>query len=585
MEKDCKKPHEVHLANHPGYDLINQDEIINKYGPYLLTMMYIVRSGAIVGGLNVPQLLGIKHSVEQVDDINQLVDDTISYIKEAIGYTKGDTTASQCLSATELSELKSYLKVKDGDSISGGLSQMKTQKGHYPWICSDHLRQCYELALQQLWYNINASSGVWHGSEIKVEVTSEEMTQLFLGNFGKIFRIQSVENWRYITGVDLKLDHHPSASGLTTDVLSGLDDLESLSLDFGRFTLSVKGIFRGDVKDLAISIRDLGAPTKADLEFIQQCRPTALTVLDTLSEKDNNRLGGILQHNPSINILRINCDMKRHIAVIDLVCSTRENMLLSGTQPALRMFELVHPDIKLEVLFDEGSPALDMAPCINLGDCQPYTVVPAVHNFIRQHGWSAITFVVPKSFSDRLALLLDESMQETGSRIARLDITPTSLTTQGLDAVSRVINQSQGLTYLRLNFESLNLDNQLEKALFLLERHKDRLSSLHLKGGEEEKWLSRIAQHFPNNDGFPVLEEFFFGGLGTHWIKELHFNDYSFGDTQLELLVNQITAAVKFLLQLRVLDLKGTHITDKDTTREMLARVREKAPQVEIPWK
>ncbi|KAF9360367.1 hypothetical protein BGX34_007808 [Mortierella sp. NVP85] len=631
MDKDCDKPHDVHMANHPGYDLINQDEFINKYGSYLLTMMYMAKYGARTRKLAVPPLLGLTHVIGEHQNISQIVDDTIIRLKEATGYRDGDSTGHKSLDATELTKLQSHLKVTDGECFTGGLSQRCIQKGHYAWICSDHWRESYELALQQLKYNIIANGGVWKTSEAKINVTSEAMARRFYHDLGKLFRIQSEKNWRSWTEAVLEQGghSHQSASGPTTNILEDPDDLESLFLDFGRFTMSAKGISEVKVKDVAVSIRDLSTLSFDDMEFIQQCRPTALVISGTPQKKDDRRLVGLLQNN--VITLRIDCDMKRFIGVIDLVCSTREKMLQSVTQPALRMFELVHPEIKLEVSFDEGSPALDMPPCINLEDCQSYTVEPAVYNFIRQHGWSDITFVVSESFSNRLAQLLNESMKEIGSRVARLDITPTSLTAPGLDAMSRVINQSQGLTYLRLSLGNLHLNHQLEKALLLLERHKDRLTSLRLEGLHVHQWLPRIIERFPNNDGFPALEEFFLGGLWTHWIsdiecrwiasmvstrsqpriplkafgvadirffgqdwtpvilaidlstiEELYFRNLAL-DHEMKLLIHRIMDGNVSSLPLRLLDFKGTTPNDH-TAREMFARIREKAPQAEIRW-
>ena len=631
MDKDCDKQHEVHMAIHPGYDLINQDEFINKYGSYLLTMMYMVKYGARTRRLVVPPLFGLAHVIGEHENIGQLVDDTILRLKEATGYLDGDSTEQQGLNATELTGLQSHLKVTDGGCFAGGLSQKLIQKGHYAWICSDHWRESYELALRQLKYNIIANGGVWKENVVKVNVTSEAMARTFYHDLGKLFRIQSVKNWRSLTEVDYGHDSHQSVSGPTTKVFDDFDGLKSLFLDFGRFTMSVKGISEVEVKDVAISIEGLSTLTLDELEFIQQCRSTALAISQTPQKKDDNRLVSLLQHN--VTTLRIDCDMKRYIAVIDLVCSTREKMLQSGYRPALRTFELVHPEINVKICFDEGSPVLDTAPCVNLGDCRSHTIEPAVYNYIRQHGWSTVTFVVPESFSDRLAMMLDESMQGSGSRISRFDITPTSLTTPGLDAMSRVIKQSQGLTYLRLSLESLERKDQLEKALFLLGRHKDQLTSLRLGGRKVDVWLLRIAQTFPDKDGFPVLEEFFVEGrwgnmtsrIGRQWvasvvsirqqprtplkvfgvtdyrvleqnwetlilaidfstIEELHFNVLSFRQKHLELLVVRIVASGESLLPLRVLDLKDTVIADSDTTRGLLARVREKAPKVEIRW-
>jgi hypothetical protein len=141
---------------------------------------------------------------------------------------------------------------------------------------------------------------------------------------------------------------------------------------------------------------------------------------------------------------------------------------------------MVHPEVRVKVSFEEGSSAIDIDTRIEFEDRQYYKVDPAMYDFIRQYGCSVTTLVVPRSFDDPLAKLLDESIQQKSSRIVRLDLTPSSLTTPGLDAMSQVIDRSQDLTFLRLNFE--RLDNQLTMAYNLLRQHKDRLTSLRLAG-------------------------------------------------------------------------------------------------------
>jgi len=616
MDKDCSQPHEVHLANHPGYDLDNQEEFIKKYGSYLLTMMYMAKYGIKTRGLVVPPLLGL--NVGEGESIGQLINDAISHLKEtATGCLDADTTAPQNLDASELANLKSYLKIKDGQYFSGGLSQMKIQREHYAWICSEHLRECYESTLQQLRYNTYSRDAVWHGNEVKVK--SRETAQLIYDNLGRLFRIQDVESWRSITETDLKLDS--STLGPTTGTLCGLDDLESSSLDFGRFTMSAKDIFRYEIKDVVISISDTSAPTLDDLEFLQQCPPATLAISKT-QQKDDNHLADIFHHNLSITSLRIDCDLNRFIAVIDLVCSTREKILQSGIWPTLRMFELIHPEINFKVSFDEGSPAHDTAPRIDLGTCQSYVVEPDVYNSIRQHGLSAITFVVTASFSDGLAKLLDQSIQTNESRIARIDITPTSITTDGLQAMNQAIDRLQGLTYFRLCLENLSEESQKEKALQLLEQHKGRLTSLHLGGAKVEDWLPKISGTFTYG-GFPVLKELFVesrpttgqlshsGGqqivmmasrplkvLGVDldlqpqdWeglvkvinlstLEELHFNPDFIRHNQLKLLVDRIADSGVSPLPMRILDFKGNEY--RESTREMITRIQEKAPHVRI---
>ncbi|KAF9344730.1 hypothetical protein BGX34_005393, partial [Mortierella sp. NVP85] len=518
---------------------------------------------------------------------------------------------------------------KDGESRSGGLSQLKTQKAQYPWVCRDHLREYYESTLQELRRNINASDGIWRGTEVKVQVTSEATIKMFYDGLSKLFRIQSVENWRSITEVDLNLENHPSMSGSTMDILSNHDGLETLSLDFGRLTMSAKNISRGELKDVTISVGDISALTLNDMEFIQQCRPAAFVITGTPQEKNDSRLVRILQSYPSITSLRIECDMKRLMAVIDLVKSTGEKMLQGEDKPALRVFELVHSEIKVKVSFEVGSPSFEVETYIRLAYYKPENVDPTVCTFIRQYGWSVATFVVPGSFNDALAKLLDESIQERGSRIVHLDMAPTSLTTPGLDAMNRVIDRSQGLTYLRLSLD-LHTDSDYQRALILLKRHKERLTSLQLTGSYIRSCLSQFSDTQPRNV-FPALEEFsavcsdeyLYGGrqiksmvsapgqqqtslkvlrvnvrfgytnlweevikaIDISALEELHFNYGGFcGFTQVQLtiLVDYIVGSGAPSLPLRLLNLNGITLDKSASTYELFARLREKVPEIKI---
>jgi len=576
----------------------------------------------------VPPLLNLNHAIGGSEIIGHLVDDTISHLRTATGYTVSDITPSQSLDATELTELKSHLRVKDGEGFSGGLSQMKVLKGHYTWICSDHWRERFEQDLQQLKRNVNDNGGVWNGNATKVNVTSEAMTRLFYSTVGKLFRTEIVENRQPWTAVDFEQDSQQLESNSMTDILSRPDDLESLSLDFGRFTMVVKGISRGEVKDVAISIGDLSTLTLEDKDFIQLCRPTALTILGILPDNYDHHLVRILQHN--LANLRIECHWRHHVDIIDLVKSTREKMLQNEGWPALRVFQLAHPEIEVKVLFEEGSTVLDVETCIKSEIGPPDIFNPALYCMVRRYGSSVTTFVVPRLFNEALAKLLDGSIQEKSSRITHLDMTPTSLTTPGLDVMNRVIDRSQGLAYLRLSLENLNQNQYLQKALDLLERHKNRLTSLRLAGSRIAFWLPRFSGIFAR-DAFPVLKEFFvecdFGSSNNGlWIasmvstprpqqtsfravginilfdytqhqedvikaidlsalEELHFNrsgPKGFTQAQLELLVDHIVGSNAPSPPLRLLNLNGTLLGDNSNTRELFARLREKIPDIEI---
>ncbi|KAF9945369.1 hypothetical protein BGZ65_010836, partial [Modicella reniformis] len=59
MESVTSGAQEIHMPQHPGYNLIKAKKFFEEYGSYLLTMMYMVKYGANADGLKVPPLLGL----------------------------------------------------------------------------------------------------------------------------------------------------------------------------------------------------------------------------------------------------------------------------------------------------------------------------------------------------------------------------------------------------------------------------------------------------------------------------------------------------------------------------------------------
>jgi hypothetical protein len=288
---------------------------------------------------------------------------------------------------------------------------------------------------------------------------------------------------------------------------------------------------------------------------------------------------------------------------------------------------MVHPEVRVKVSFEEGSLAIDIDTRIEFEDRQPYNVDPAMYDFICQYAWSVNTLIAPESFSDLFAKLLDESMRGRGSRIVHLEITPTSLTTPGLNAMTRVINRSQNLTYLRLSLENLDQGQQLvKKALGLLGEHKGQLTSLRLTGSKAEPWLTQIAKTFPR-DVLPKLQELFVESkssnlAGLQWItsmvsaqsqrrtslktlgmnmpysanswealikaidllalEELHFCTNSFTQVQLRVFVDRIENYGALLLPLQLLNLSGAALANSPDTHALILRLRKKIPTATI---
>ncbi|KAF9363433.1 hypothetical protein BGX34_004143 [Mortierella sp. NVP85] len=632
IPRDYNNPHQVHLTNHPGYQLHNLNEFIDKYGSYLLAMMYMIKYGARVGGFVVPPLLGLTHAIQDnaeehllfiSKNIKRLVDDTITYLQEAVSGIGSDISTHQNLDLTDLTNLRSHLKVKDDECILGGLGWMEIQDAHYTSICSHHLCDCYESALEQLIHGANGRGDEWNGAKVKVVATPEAIGMLFNDESRKLLRIQSMKIWPFLTEIDLNLNGHHSASSLTTETFGHLNGLESISLNFGRLRMSARGISQGSVRDMSIEIKSPSELTSDDLEFIHQCRPNILAISEKLQERDDNHLVGIIQHNPSIIDLRIECSTSRYIAVIDLVKSTREVMDASCN------LELGHMDNKVRVSFVQGSSVFDIESHIKLVKRGCHPTHGATRSFLHDYGWSAKTYVLDGTANGLVVKQMSMSTYEKGSRITHLDFAPTNMSAHELDAMDRIIDRSQGLVCLRLRLRIFCSEDQRQRALIMLERHKKRLTSLHLTNIYQD-WLPQVMRAVTARTAFPLLEEFFVeAGLWNNshnddareWIismvsarpllqttlkrfeletsfephnwravikaldlsklEELYLNAFDFSRELLKFLADAVASSIA-PLPMRILRFRGGRLKHDADVRALFARIREKAPQVNI---
>jgi hypothetical protein len=314
MAKNCTRKHEVHLTDHPGYEVINHKEFFNKYGSYLLAMMYMAKYGINSGGLLVRPLLGLHHA-NKVDtnrhhlsfvqqNISRLINETIAHLEEAISAfdTTMETTSRNALSTSEFTQIRSYLKIKGTESLTGGLGK-KILQGHCVWICSDHMS--IGIQLRQLKNIIDISGGRCINGKVKVKMTSYTLAK----------RLKDIL-------IELSKSQEPAGHLITC-----LNGIETLSIDFGRLSMAVFGVSRGKVEAVAFKITYLSNLMFDDLAFIQQWQPFRLKIKGTPQKVDEYNLVFILQQNQTITDLRIRCHGVRVFAVIKLVIATRRNLL------------------------------------------------------------------------------------------------------------------------------------------------------------------------------------------------------------------------------------------------------------------
>ncbi|KAF9154368.1 hypothetical protein BG015_001141 [Linnemannia schmuckeri] len=186
--------HEIHIALHEGYDIDRPTEFFDKYGPYILTLLQMLKYGVTIAGVVVPPLgkLSVVDSLKDVadginhvlKDIGPRVDSSIAYIEKLTGIqsqlSTADSTSSltdpttlggpEALEGADLRQLDSFLKTKDKGRVLGNLYRIVTGEGHVKWVCLDHYRENYRAkATQDLRDAIEEVLGIYNESTGSVQ--------------------------------------------------------------------------------------------------------------------------------------------------------------------------------------------------------------------------------------------------------------------------------------------------------------------------------------------------------------------------------------------------------------------------------
>ncbi|KAI8604941.1 hypothetical protein EDD21DRAFT_401628 [Dissophora ornata] len=194
-------PHHLHLANHEGYVVNKPTEFFEKYGPFLMLMLEMIKLGAGIAGHVVPALANLKvvdapdfaeSSINSVTSkIIQGVDYSLAYLEESRSLIKkssdvnvgGDARATlhdlgsyftgvEGLEGAELRKLGSYLEANNSDNLLGNLYRMTTKVGHVKWVCCHHYRAGYQVThTQKLHDVVKLAGGVFDEQLGSIKVT------------------------------------------------------------------------------------------------------------------------------------------------------------------------------------------------------------------------------------------------------------------------------------------------------------------------------------------------------------------------------------------------------------------------------
>ncbi|KAG0210847.1 hypothetical protein BGX31_001805 [Mortierella sp. GBA43] len=210
MDESSKTMHEIHLAKHEGYDLEKPNEFFERYGPYILTLMNMIKYGITAAGCVVSPLPNLK-IVEGIDTVQEhmkfvkehiapLVDSTINFLDDFKRKTDSEREPEfdqmEALEGADLRQLESYLKVKDKGRVLANLYRIVTTEGHVKWVCFDHYKATYrQSAVQHLREIVEVNHGTFveETGMIAIKIATGTLAKQFYDAMIKARGIQELE--------------------------------------------------------------------------------------------------------------------------------------------------------------------------------------------------------------------------------------------------------------------------------------------------------------------------------------------------------------------------------------------------------
>ncbi|KAF9347538.1 hypothetical protein BGX34_003074, partial [Mortierella sp. NVP85] len=210
---NTKIPHHIHLAKHEGYELARPTEFFQRYGPYVLTILQMLKYGLTVAGVAVPALTQLirPDDVEKVNEGLKLLTNTlepgvnqvIEYIEkvtaeqgQAVVELSEQMDSNEALEGADLRQLESFLKTKDEHRVLGNLYRTVTGEGHVKWVCIDHYRENYhEKAAIAFRDAVAVLDGLFDENvgRVEVKLTSKVQADQFYQNLEKARSVYELE--------------------------------------------------------------------------------------------------------------------------------------------------------------------------------------------------------------------------------------------------------------------------------------------------------------------------------------------------------------------------------------------------------
>lgn len=154
-----KVKNSIHLANHEGYEISRPTVFFDRYGPYVLGMLKILKHCLTVASMVAPAAQGsLDNVVQGVESLTrntlEAVDMSIGFLEKNLENTKAMDRQEEeededvfgrlaALEGADLRRLDTFLRDNDQDKILGNLYRITTDTGYVKWVCLEHYREAY----------------------------------------------------------------------------------------------------------------------------------------------------------------------------------------------------------------------------------------------------------------------------------------------------------------------------------------------------------------------------------------------------------------------------------------------------------
>ncbi|KAF9987940.1 hypothetical protein BGZ65_001035 [Modicella reniformis] len=248
--------HDIHLAEHEGYDIIRPSEFFQQYGSYILTILKMFKSGISMDGVAVPavsRLIGADSSAalqQLAGSIETGINKVIGCIEivavsngEAVGGVTDQTRSNELLTDASLRKLQLYLRNKDGGMVLGDLCRIATGKGS-KWVCDDHRRMIFrEKDLNKFRNTVRSLGGIFNEifGRVEVHLESKDKANSF---FVRLERAKSVYELKVYLGGALDDKELEGLQGTVRALNVGVLELEFAALFYSPQYDSILDIMR-----------------------------------------------------------------------------------------------------------------------------------------------------------------------------------------------------------------------------------------------------------------------------------------------------------------------------------------------------